>query len=65
MIIDFHIKEYLRINIIVGNKIRIIIIVATLILGSRLKQGLARLRAKREARGSHLMFLGVQKSVRE
>jgi len=30
--------------------------VATLALGSRLRQGLARLRAKREARGSHLML---------
>jgi hypothetical protein len=39
--------------------------VATPALGSRPKQGLARLWAKREARGSHLMLLGVQKNVRE
>jgi len=39
--------------------------VATLALGSRPKQGFARLRVKREAWRSHLMFLGVQKNVRE
>ncbi len=39
--------------------------VATLALGSRPRQGLARLRAKREAWESHLMLLGVQQSVRE
>jgi hypothetical protein len=33
--------------------------VATLALGSRLNQGLARVRAKREAQESHLMLLGV------
>jgi hypothetical protein len=38
--------------------------VTTLTLGSRPKQGLARVRAKREAWESHLMLLGVQKSVR-
>jgi hypothetical protein len=35
--------------------------VATLALGSRPRQGLVRLRAKREARGSDLMLLGVQR----
>ncbi len=39
--------------------------VVTLALGSRPRQGLARVRAKREARESHLMLPGVQKSVRE
>jgi hypothetical protein len=39
--------------------------VVTLALGSRPKQGLARLWAKREAQESHLMFPGVQKNVRE
>jgi hypothetical protein len=34
-------------------------------LGSQPKQGLARLRAKREARESHCMFPGVKESVRE
>jgi len=33
--------------------------VATLLLGSRPRQGLARVKAKREARESHLMLLGV------
>ncbi len=41
------------------------ICVTTLALGSRLRQGLARVRAKREARESHLMLLGVQESVKE
>ncbi len=41
------------------------IVVTTLTLGSRPRQGLARVRAKREAQESHLMLLGVQKSVRE
>jgi hypothetical protein len=40
-------------------------VVTTLALGSQPRQGLTRLRAQREARGSHLMFPGVQKSVRE
>jgi hypothetical protein len=40
-------------------------IVTTLALGSWLKQGLARLRAKRETWESHLMLLGVKKGVRE
>jgi len=40
-------------------------LVATLALGLQPRQGLTRLLAKREARGSHLMFLGMQKSVRE
>ncbi len=39
--------------------------VATLGLGSQPKQGLARMRAKREARESHFMLPGVQKSVKE
>jgi hypothetical protein len=38
--------------------------VATLALGSRPRQGLARLRAKKEARESHLVLPRVQKSVR-
>jgi hypothetical protein len=37
----------------------------TLISGSRLKQGLTTLWAKRGSRESHLMLLGVQKNVRE
>jgi hypothetical protein len=36
-----------------------IIFVATLALGSRPRQGLARVQAKREARESHLMLPGV------
>jgi hypothetical protein len=40
-------------------------IVATVALGSWPRQGLARVRAKREARESHFMLLGVQKIVRE
>jgi hypothetical protein len=39
--------------------------VTTLTLGSRSKQALARLWAKKEAQESHLMLPGVQKSVRE
>jgi hypothetical protein len=39
--------------------------VATLVLGLQPRQGLARLRAKREAWGSHLMLPGVQKSVKK
>jgi hypothetical protein len=39
--------------------------VATLALGLWPRQGFARVRAKKEARESHLMLLGVQKSVRE
>jgi hypothetical protein len=39
--------------------------VATLALGSRPKQGFARVQAKREARESHLMLPGVWESVRE
>jgi hypothetical protein len=39
--------------------------VATLALGSRPRPRLARVQAKREARESHLMLPGVQKSVRE
>ncbi len=42
-----------------------IINVATLALGSRPRQGVAKLRAKKEARESCRMFLGVQESVRE
>jgi hypothetical protein len=40
-------------------------IVATLALGSRLRQKLARLRPKRETKKSYLMLPGMQKSVRE
>jgi hypothetical protein len=36
--------------------------VTTLALGSRLRQGLARVRAKKEVQESHLMFLGVYNS---
>jgi hypothetical protein len=39
--------------------------VATRTLGSQPRQGLARLWAEREAWESHLMFPGMQKSVRE
>jgi hypothetical protein len=39
--------------------------VITLALGSWPKQGLARVRAKKEAWESHLMFMGVYESVRE
>jgi hypothetical protein len=46
-------------------KILCMVVVATLTLGSWPKQGLARLRAKKEARESHLMLSGVQKSVKE
>jgi hypothetical protein len=42
-----------------------IVHVATLALGLRPRQGLARLQAKREAHESHLVLPGVQKSVRE
>jgi len=40
-------------------------IVATLALGSRPRQGLARLQAKKEAQESHIMLPGVWESVRE
>jgi hypothetical protein len=39
--------------------------VATLALGSQPRQGLVRLWAKKEAKESHLMLLGEQKTVRE
>jgi hypothetical protein len=39
--------------------------VATLALGSQPRQGLARVRAKREARESHLMLPRVQMNVKE
>jgi len=42
-----------------------IIIIATLALGSQPRQGLVKVRAKREARESHFMLPGVQESVRE
>jgi hypothetical protein len=45
--------------------VEIRVILETLTLGLRTKQGLARLRAKREAHESYLMLLGVQKSVKE
>ncbi len=40
-------------------------LVTTLALGSRPRQGLTRMRAKKEARESNFMLLRVQKSVRE
>jgi len=40
-------------------------IVATLALGSQPRQGLAKVRAKSEARKSHFLFLGVWENVRE
>jgi hypothetical protein len=43
-------------------KIMIILSVATLTLGSRPRQGVARLQAKRKTRESHHMLLGVPKS---
>jgi hypothetical protein len=39
--------------------------IATLGFGSRPKQGLTRMRAKKESQESHHMLLGVQKSVRD
>jgi len=39
--------------------------VATLTLGSRPKQGLAKVRAKSEVQESHFIFMEVQESVRE
>jgi len=39
--------------------------VATLALGSRPRQGLAKEWAKYEARETHFMLMGVQESVRE
>jgi hypothetical protein len=41
------------------------VVVATLALGLQPRQRLARVQAKREARESHFMPLGVQKSVKE
>ncbi len=41
------------------------IIIATLALGSRPRQGLAKVRAKCEGRESHFMLSGVWESVRE
>ncbi len=41
------------------------LIVTTLTLGSQPRQKLARLRAKREVRESHLMLSGVQKNAKE
>jgi hypothetical protein len=41
------------------------IYVTTLALGSRLRQGLARVQDKREARETHFIFSGVQENVRE
>jgi hypothetical protein len=45
--------------------ILLITYVATLALGSQPRQGVTRLRAKREAQESCRMLLGVQESVRE
>jgi hypothetical protein len=41
------------------------LIVVTLTLGSRLRQGLAKVQAKSEARKPHSMLLGAWESVRE
>jgi hypothetical protein len=51
-------------NVIVKQDLNKVFVI-TLALGSRPKQGLARVWAKREARESHFMLSGVQKSVRE
>jgi hypothetical protein len=40
-------------------------IVATLALGSRPREGLAKVQAKCEGRESHFMLMGVWESVRE
>ncbi len=40
-------------------------LITTLVLGSRLKQGLAKVRANSEARESHFMLLGVRKNGRK
>jgi lipopolysaccharide export LptBFGC system permease protein LptF len=49
----------------VGVLITITSVISTLALGSRLKQGLAKVWAKNEAQKSHFMLLGVWESVRE
>jgi hypothetical protein len=63
--VDFCIPNFalLQLLSIFRSKIKITFI-ATPTLGSRPRQGFARLRAKREAQGSHHMFSGVQR-VRE
>jgi hypothetical protein len=53
-------EQFMRYNIFRYYKF-----VVVLTLGSQPKQGLTRMRAKREARESHLMLPGMQKSVRE
>jgi hypothetical protein len=63
-----HIKYMLNNNSKNGCKVftmLMLVCVVTLALGLWPKQGLAKVRAKYEARESHFMFLGVQKSVRE
>jgi len=47
------------------NPLYYILFVVTIALGLRLRQGLARLQAKREAQGLHLTLSRVQKSLRE
>ncbi len=51
--------------IIIFSLYLMMIIVTTLTLGLQPRQGLARVRAKREAWESHFMLLGVHESVRE
>jgi hypothetical protein len=48
-----------------NNHFRVSDCVATLALGSRLRQGLAKVRVKSEARESQFMLPGVWESVRE
>jgi hypothetical protein len=48
-----------------ANEVNMVWNVATPALGLQLKQGLAKVRAKKEARESHFMFPGVQESVKE
>ncbi len=42
-----------------------LVLVVTLALGSRPKQRLVKMQAKKEAQESHFMVLGVQENVRE
>jgi hypothetical protein len=44
---------------------KLIIFVTTLTLGSRPRQGLAKVLAKSEVEESHFIFLGVKESVRD
>jgi hypothetical protein len=57
---------YVNVELEVGKPTSLAMLdVITLTLGLRPRQGLVRMRAKRETQESHLMLLGVQKSVRE